>query len=132
VTATIARGAYLTLTFDHFYYSHGAAHGRSNKETKLFRKGKTGWEPLEKKDILDLTQKCDVRIVNLLYRQLKPQQLSELDSHKDNLLDLAKIEIGSQGLIFSYDQYELGAYSEGPWPVLLSYKALGGCLRLDR
>lgn len=130
VTATIARGTYLTLSFSHYRYPYGAAHGYTHEETELFRKGKTGWEPLKKEELLDLTPKCQERINGLLYRQLKPQ-LSRLDSQEGSL-DSAKIAIGSQGLIFSYNQYELGAYAEGPWPVLLSYKMLEGCLHLDR
>jgi len=129
VTATIVRDAYLTLTFSYYGYSHGAAHGSGNEETKLFRKGKDCWKPIDKEDLLNLSPMCQKRINSLLYRQLK-SQLSHLDSQED-LLDTAQIAIGSQGLIFSYAQYELGSYAEGPWPVLLSYKALGSCLHLD-
>lgn len=131
VTATIARVTYLTLSFSHYRYSYGTPHGYAHEGTKLFRKGKKGWEPLKKENLLDLKQKCKERINGLLYRQLKPQRLSHLDS-ENGLLDSAAIMIGSQGLIFSYGQYELGSYAEGPLPVLLSYKMLGGCLRIDR
>lgn len=130
VTATVARSTYLTLSFSHYQYFYGTPHGRTHEETKLFRKGKKGWEPLKKEELLDLSPKCQERINGLLFRQLKPQ-LSRLDS-QEGLLDSAKITIGSRGLSFSYGQYELGSYAEGPWPVLLSYKILGGCLRLDR
>jgi hypothetical protein len=122
VTASIIRGSYLVLSFS--YHA-----GWTTVSTKLFHKTKTGWKPLKKEDVLDSTPKCQGKINSLLYRQLKPQ-LSNLDS-QERLLDSADIAIRTQGLSFSYDPYQLGSYAEGPWPVLLSYKMLDGCLRLD-
>jgi hypothetical protein len=127
VTAMIVGGAYLTLTFSTRVDYDGAAHPMSHDETELFRKGKKGWERLKKEDLLKSTEKCEERIDSLLYRQVRPQ-LSELDS-QDGLFNSAQIEIGSQGLIFSYQPYEFGAYI-GPAPALLPYKILGDCLRL--
>jgi hypothetical protein len=127
VTATIVGGAYLTLTFSTRLDYDGAAHPMCHDETKLFRKGKKGWEPIKKEDLFKSTEKCDQRINSLLYRQVRPQ-LTHLDS-LDGLLDRAQIEIGGQGLIFYYRPYEFGSYI-GPAPALLPYKVLGDCLRL--
>jgi hypothetical protein len=128
VTASITSGKYLSLSFSHYYYAYGTPHGYGNEEIKLFRKGKNGWVPLGKEALFDSESKCEDKINSLLFRQLKPQ-LSRLES-QEGLLDGAQVAIGSQGIIFSYAQYELGAYAEGPLPVLLPYKALGSCLRI--
>ncbi|MGA3282758.1 MAG: hypothetical protein ABSD50_17490 [Smithella sp.] len=132
ITATVARKSYLTLSFSRYQYSQGAAHGYYiGEKIELFHKGSNGWEPFKKGQLLDLSPTCQTRINGLLYRQLKPQ-LSEL-TYPQALLDRAMITIGSQGLIFSYDPYDALEGNAGhPWPILLSYKMLDGCLRFDR
>jgi len=100
------------------------------KKQYCFHKSKKRWEPLGIENLLDLSPKCRERIDGLLYRILKPLELSYV-TDPQGLLGSAQLEIGSQGLIFSYPQYSLGAYAEGPLPVLIPYKMLKSCLRID-
>jgi hypothetical protein len=97
----------------------------------LYRKGKEGWQPIDGGDLLDQSALCKALVDSLVYRQLKPQHLGHIDDgtiSQDGISD-TDISIDENGLVFSYEQYSLGAYAEGPWPVHIAYKSLGRCFR---
>lgn len=131
VSATMIGDAYLSLSFSDYTYHYGTPHGLTYEHKKTYKKSQNGWKEIAKDELFDSSEKCRNKVNSLLYRRLKPLGLSRLES-PEGLLKSAKIEISSQGIIFSYDQYELGAYAEGPHPVLIPYKSLGSCMILGK
>jgi hypothetical protein len=132
VSAKIINKNLMTLNFSSSEYHTGAAHGYGEDHTFLYRKREQNWRLIKSDELFDSSDKCQKLIGSLIYRKLKPMLLSSLEqgtTGPDDLLGDSDVSLDAQGVIFSYQQYELGRYGEGPGSNMIPYKSFGKCFR---
>ena len=130
VTADLILGKYLVLTFDHFTYEEGAPHGDEEVERSTYVKGGNGWAPIAPNGLIAQNDHCQKRYASLLNRRIRPEMglkwANEDAPEFDDLFKSAQQVLIVDGVIFEFNQYELGP-RVSPEGIFVDFKTLGDC-----
>ena len=131
VTARMVDGKYLVIQFGQWNYGAGTPHGVGGETTNVYKKVQQSWQLIEPDSLFKNSESCRKNIGAMIYRQLAPLRLTDIENKPydpDWIIKEAEIYPTAQGFEFAYQPYQLGAYADTPWPLLLPWARIDNCL----